>query len=426
MRTRAWLWWAASYGLPRALIHRAAGRDEPLARFLLESERGNDTDRYIEEIRSHGPLLRRKLLSVTVDHRLSTAILRDKRFSAIVPPRDARSKPVQWLLRKTELGVPNPVEPPAMVRIDPPDHTRYRRLVVKPFNHRAIEKLREQIIAETEELLDNLASSAEPDLMHQFSAQLPVAIIGAVLGAPKEMHPRLLKWGVGGAPLLDLCPAWGPFWNAVNGLREGAEYFEGHINRLRLNPEDNVLSQLITSGGLTHRELLTNTALLLGAGFETTVNLLGNGIVLLQNHPEQLELLRAEPERWPGAIEEILRHDSPVQVTARMAMCDLEIEGQELTKGSVVMMLLGGANHDPEVFPDPYRFDVTRHNARDHLSFGNGIHTCLGANLARMEGVIALRSLYERFSEIKLDTTPVRSGTVNLHGWRSLPATLVP
>ncbi|MFI5778782.1 cytochrome P450 [Nocardia sp. NPDC051570] len=426
MLTRAWLWWAASYGLPRTVIYRQARRADPLARFLLESERGNETDGFIEEIRDQGPLLRRRLLSVTVNHRLSTAILRDKRFSAVVPPRDARSKPVQWLLRQTDLGIPNPVEPPAMVRVDPPDHTRYRRLVVKPFNHRAIEKLREQIVAEVEELLAGLAASPAPDLMENFSAQLPVAIIGAVLGAPKETHPNLLKWGIGGAPLLDLCPAWKPFRTAVQGLREGAEYFEEHINHLRREPGDNVLSHLIANGGLNQRELLTNTALLLGAGFETTVNLLGNGIVLLQNHPEQLELLRAEPERWPGAIEEILRFDSPVQVTARVAMEDLEVEGHEFGKGAVVMMLLGGANHDPDVFPDPYRFDVTRPNARDHLSFGNGIHTCLGANLARLEGQIALRSLYDRFSEIKLDSTPVRRGTINLHGWQSLPATLIP
>ncbi|MFI9504562.1 cytochrome P450 [Nocardia sp. NPDC052566] len=422
---RTWLWWAASYGLPRALILRQAHRKDPLALFLLESERGADTDRYIEELREQGPLVRRKRLSVTVDHRLSTAILRHKRFSAIVPPRDARSKPVQWLLRKTELGLPNPVEPPAMVRVDPPDHARYRKLVTKPFNHRAIGKLRDQIIAETDGLLDALAVSPNADLMESFCAQLPVAVIGAILGAPKEMHPRLLRWGVGGAPLLDLCPSWRAFRGAADGLREGAQYFDGHINRLRKAPQDNVLSQLIVDGGLTHRELLTNTALLLGAGFETTVNLLGNGIMLLHKHPDQLELLRADPELWPGAIEEILRHDSPVQVTARMALEDLTVEGHDIAKGTVIMLLLGGANHDPTVFPDPYRFDIRRANAREHLSFGNGIHTCLGANLARIEGAIALRSLYDRFSDIKIDTTPPRRATVNLHGYRELPATLV-
>jgi cytochrome P450 len=425
VQTRAWLWWAASYGLPRALIFRQARRADPLAGFLVHSERGNNTENFIEEIREQGPLLRRRLLSVTVDHGLSTAILRDRRFSALVPPRDARSKPVRWLLRHTELGLPNPVQPPAMVRVDPPDHTRYRSSVVKPFTARAIEKLRERIVAETGELLDGLAVSEAPDLMADFSERLPVAIIGAVLGVPKQMHPRLLRWGIGGAPLLDLCPGWGPFRQAIQGLREGKEYFEEHIDRLRLDPADTVLGHLIADAGLTQRELLANTALLLGAGFETTVNLLGNGIVVLHNHPEQLALLRAEPERWPAAVEEILRYDSPVQVTARVATRDLEVGGHEFQQGAVVMMLLGGANHDPGVFPEPYRFDVTRPNAREHLSFGNGIHTCLGANLARLEGAIALRALYERFAEIELDTTPVRRGTVNLHGWQALPATLI-
>lgn len=161
-----------------------------------------------------------------------------------------------------------------------------------------------------------------------------------------------------------------------------------------------------------------------GAGFETTANLLGNGIVVLQNHPEQLELLRAEPDRWPVAVDEILRYDSPVQVTARVATCDLSVEGR----------------HSWHRRDDPARWGQSRSDRflcrsasirRDpdertrSSSFGNGIHTCLGANLARMEGTIALQGLYERFSEIKLDVTPVRRPSVNMHGWSALPAALI-
>lgn len=422
---RTWLWWAGAYGLPRALVLRQARRADPLARFILDSEKGLDTAQFIEELRERGPLVRGKRLSVTVDHGLATAILRDRRFSAMVPPKEARPRTVQWLLEKTDLGLPDPIAPPSMLRVDPPDHTRYRRLVTKPFNHRAIEKLRSRIVDETECLLDRLAASTLPDLMTDFSIGLPVAIIGDILGAPAEVHPRLARWGIAAAPLLDLCPSWPAFRGAIDGLAEGTEYFDEHIRKLRIAPEDNVFSELISDGGLDERELLTNAALLLGAGFETTANLLGNGIVVLQNHPEQLELLRAEPDRWPVAVDEILRYDSPVQVTARVATCDLSVEGHDIPAGTVVMILLGGANHDPTVFADPHRFDVTRTNARDHLSFGNGIHTCLGANLARMEGTIALQGLYERFSEIKLDVTPVRRPSVNMHGWSALPAALI-
>ncbi|MFF0816710.1 cytochrome P450 [Rhodococcus sp. NPDC003318] len=343
----------------------------------------------------------------------------------MVPPKDARPKPVQWLLERTDPGLPDPIAPPSMLRVDPPAHTRYRRLVTKPFNHRAVEKLRERVLTETDRVLVDLAAMPAPELMADFAVKLPVAVIGAILGVPDDVRPRLADWGTSAAPLLDLCPSWPAFRTAISGLEEGAAYFAEHIEALRRAPEDNVLSDLIANGGLDDRELLTNAALLLGAGFETTANLLGNGIVALQSHPEQCELLRADPTLWATAVDEILRFDSPVQVTARVATCDVTVEGQDIDKGTVVLILLGGANHDPAVFPDPDRFDVTRPNAREHLSFGSGIHTCLGANLARMEGTIALRALYDRFSEITLDVVPARRPSVNMHGWAALPAALI-
>ncbi|WP_043809708.1 cytochrome P450 [Rhodococcus triatomae] len=422
---RRWLWWAGSYGLPRAVVLRQARRGDALARFVLESEKGSETDTFIEEMRQAGPLVRGRRLSVTVDHGLATAILRDRRFSAMVPPREARPRPLQWMLDRTDPGLPDPIAPPSMLRVDPPAHTRYRGLVTKPFNHRAVEKLRERVVTETDRVLAELDWATAPDLMADFSVRLPVAVIGAVLGVPEEGHPRLARWGVDAAPLLDLCPSWPAFRTALGSLAEGAAYFDEHIKALRLVPEDNVFSDLVASGDLDDRELLTNAALILGAGFETTANMLGNGIVALQNHPDQLELVRADPTLWPSAVDEIMRFDSPVQVTARMATCDVTLEGQDIDRGTVVLILLGGANHDPAVFSDPYRFDMTRPNVRNHLSFGSGIHTCVGANLARMEGTIALRALYERFSGIKLDVTPDRRPFVNMRGWKALPATLI-
>ena len=181
---------------------------------------------------------------------------------------------------------------------------------------------------------------------------------------------------------------------------------------------------MAADGALTDRELAANAALIVGAGFETTVNLIGNGIALLLRHPDQLALLRDDPGLWPGAIEEILRLDSPVQMTARTASCDAEIAGYRVARGDMVGLLLGGANRDPHVFSDPASFDVTRVNAREHLAFASGIHACLGAALARIEGLSALRALFEAFPDLRLTEPPHLRGLVNLRGFAALPAQL--
>jgi cytochrome P450 len=179
-------------------------------------------------------------------------------------------------------------------------------------------------------------------------------------------------------------------------------------------------------GSLSHRELTANAALLIGAGVETTVNLIGNGIVALLDHPDQLATLRADPALWPAAVEEILRFDSPVQMTARTAHADKQIGDVHIAKGSVVVLLLGGANRDPQVFDQPGKFDITRSNARDHLAFGTGIHVCLGAALARNEGMTALRELFDRYPGLHLTEPAERRSLVTLHGYRRLPARLRP
>jgi cytochrome P450 len=162
----------------------------------------------------------------------------------------------------------------------------------------------------------------------------------------------------------------------------------------------------------------------MGAGFETTVNLIGNGVAQLLAHPEQLDRLRAEPELWPNAVEEVLRLDAPVQTTARIARAELELEGARLRAGSTVVLSLAGANRDPAVFTDPETFDVGRPNAKDHLTFSSGIHVCLGASLARMEATHALRSLFDRFPDLKLDGAPQRRKLFTLHGYERLPVRL--
>jgi cytochrome P450 len=176
--------------------------------------------------------------------------------------------------------------------------------------------------------------------------------------------------------------------------------------------------------GLTDREVLATGALVFGAGFETTVNLIGNGTALLFAHPDQRRLLAEEPSLWPNAVDEMLRFDSPVQRTGRRARHDTTVHGVPVAAGELVLLVLAAANRDPEVFADASAFDVRRPNAREHVAFSSGIHFCLGATLARMEGEVALQALFERFPELSPAAPAHRRGTIILRGYESLPVTL--
>jgi cytochrome P450 len=219
--------------------------------------------------------------------------------------------------------------------------------------------------------------------------------------------------------------SWPQYRDTDDSVRGFSAWLDGHLARLRREPDDGLLSQLVQleedGQGLDHSELRAVAGLLLVAGFETTVNLLGSGAALLLEHPEQLARLRAEPALWPDAVEELLRYESPVQLTARLVAEDTELAGQVLRRGSLVVALIGGANRDPEVFDDPAQLDVTRANARDHLSFSGGRHYCLGAALARLEGEVGLRALFDRFPDLSLLPGRRRTTTQVLRGWDALP-----
>lgn len=417
-----WLRWAMLQGLPRAFLAVQSRRGEPMARLLAGPLRGGDPDPLIEQIRARGRLARTPLVAVTADHELCRTILRDDRFGASNPANMNLPKPVRWLISRTDPQLPNPAEPPSMLVVDPPDHTRYRRAVVRAFTPRAIDKLRTRVVELTNELLDRLESAAQPDLIADFAGPLPALIIAEILGIPEEQRPRMLDRGDRGAPLLDIGVSWKTFRDAMQSLRESDREFSDHIDRLRSDPGDDIYSQVIHDGDLDRRELGVTALLLAGAGFETTINLIGNAIVLLLHHRDQLAMLREDPELWPGAVEEVLRFDSPVQMTSRNALRDLELAGHHFAAGETVVLLLGGANHDPGVFDEPGRFDITRANAKEQLSFSSGIHACLGANLARMEATIALRALFERFPHLELDGAPTPRGLATLHGFRRIPA----
>jgi cytochrome P450 len=278
-----------------------------------------------------------------------------------------------------------------------------------------------------DDLLTGLDTRAEIDLMADYASLLPATVIAEMLGAPVAMSRQFLAWGAEAARSLDAGLSFADFRRSERGLRALQRFMEGHFAHLRAHPGD-ILSTLVhahdAEGKLTEDELTATAMLLLAAGFETTVNLIGNGVVLLVEHPEQRERLRDEPALWPNAVDEMLRFDSPVQRTGRIAQRDTEVAGVPVAVGRPVMTLLGGANRDPEVFAEPERFDVARSNASAHLTFSSGIHYCLGAGLARMEGEVGLRALFDRFPDLALAGVPHRRATRVLRGYETLPVRL--
>lgn len=424
MLTRAWIRWLLLHGLSRSYLLWSARRGDPLAQIIFGQDRLLGASPFIEEIRQRGRLPKLSGAHVTADYELCRLILRDKRFGVFTPNHPVIPKPIRWVLTKTDQELPDLTKPPSMLATDPPEHTRYRRLVGHAFSPGAIGKLEQRVVEVTDGLLERLESKPRPDLIEDFAAQVPLAIIAEILGFPADMHSTMLKWGFNSAPLVDPALTWTTYRHATDELAEVKQYFDQRIDKLTAEPADDLLTVLVTSGELTRREQMANAALLLDAGFLTTVNMLGNGIALLTSHPDQLKLLMAQPDLWPGAIEEILRYDCPVRITGRIANCDVDIADQHVKRGSLVLLSLAGANYDPSVFPDPEQFDVTRANAADHLAFSGGIHGCLGFRLARLEGVIALRTLFERYPDLRLDGPPIPRRLVNLHAYRSMPAKL--
>lgn len=352
-------------------------------------------------------------LWVTTSYDLCGRILRDPRFGH--RPSDGRVWREDVSRRRSFLTM------------DPPDHTRLRRLVSKAFSARLIERLRPRIETLVEELL---AEATGPvDLIATLAYPLPVILISELLGVPPEDHERFKRWSDALARGLDpdfLLPA-GDIAERDQARQEFADYFRTLLALRRAEPREDLLSALVavSDGGdaLTEDELLATCVLLLVAGHETTVNLIGNGALALLRHPDQLAWFRAHPEAAPGAVEELLRYDPPVQLTLRAALEDVLLDGAVVKQGEMVLLLTGAANRDRGVFfPDPDRLDLSRATER-HLAFGLGIHFCLGAPLARLEGQIALTRLFTRDVRLTGEDLHYRANLV-LRGLAALPVTI--
>ena len=358
-------------------------------------------------------------------HAEVSLVLRDKRFGKDYVERtkrrygpDIMKEPVFRSFAHT------------MLQQDPPDHTRLRGLVVKAFTARRVEDMRPRIQQIVDETLDRIIPHGKMDLIEDFAFRLPVTIICDMLGIPEEHRELFYTGSRNSGRILEpvpLSPEEIKQGNASNAMTE--MYFQQLFELRRKSPGDDLTTQLVQAeeagSKLSNEELVANIVLLFGAGHETTVNLIGNGLLALHRNPDQLTLLKSNPALITNAIEEFLRYDSSVQMTGRAALEDIDdLGGRKIPKGEAVLCLLGSANRDPAVYPDrPEQLDITRSKIRP-LSFGGGIHLCLGAQLARIEAEIAIATLLRRLPDLRLDDAenPEWRPTFVLRGLKRLPA----
>ena len=369
-------------------------------------------------LRDKGPAHRSRLLNAWIfgRYRDVDVILRDwQRFS------NNGSKAATPGKRTV---IPDPGTP-SMLSLDPPDHRRLRSLVSKAFTPRAVNALEPHIRSLMHQLLDGIEDLSGFDLMEAVAKPLPVIVIAEMLGVPPEDRARFRGWSDRRARILEPTIGAEEREDAVRAADDLDTYFAPIVKERRADPQDDILSGLAQAeeegDRLDEREMLTMLRLLLIAGNETTVNLIGNGMLALLRHPEQLQRLRDDPSLIPSAVEELLRYDSPVQLDLRRVVEDCDVNGFPVKRGDDIVLLIGGANRDPEQFEDPDGLDVGRGES-SHISFGRGIHACIGAPLARLEARIAIEVLLERFSSIRLAGPPPRfRGSIVLRGLESLP-----
>lgn len=361
---------------------------------------------------------------LVTSHHECAAVLKDNRYGKraekVVDPAELQR--AHTLVRGDQVAK-------SMLFVDPPDHTRLRGLVNQAFTPRMLERLRPHIQEIAEDLISQLRGQGTVDLISAFAFQLPIIVIAEMLGVPPEDREQFKAWSNPLAATVD--PTVGPeqvqeAWKVLPAL---TAYLQQIIDRRRKEPREDLISSLIAAHDagdkLSTEELLATCRLLLIAGHETTVNLIGNGMLALLRHPEQKAWLAAHPEKIAGAVEELLRYDSPVQLTLRVAYEEMTLGGHTVKRGDQVVTLIGAANRDPGVYQEPAQLDLTRANAHTHLAFGQGIHFCLGAPLARMEGQIAINALLQHFPNMKLATEDLTyRGNITLRGLQALPVHL--
>ncbi|AKU18622.1 hypothetical protein VV02_04045 [Luteipulveratus mongoliensis] len=416
------------HGITRVALRAGRRRspEDPFIRLQLDPDVRADPYPVYDQVRATAPVIHGLGISAVTTHEAVSSVLRSPSFGMAQGRGGLPGPLVKLSLAVFDPAAPGPADPPALLALDPPRHTRFRRLVTREFAARSVSRLEDRVREIVDEVLSEIPDSPDFDLVEYFSSQVPLRVIADLLGVPAAMRPSLLEWGNKGAMLLDPGLSWRDYKAARDATRQLRTWFDAHIARVRQHPGEDLLSRLATLSGddaLTDTEIAFTGLLVLGAGFETTVNLISNAVVHLSANPDQLDVLRARPDLWVNATEETLRYDSPVQMTFRRATEDVEIAGMPVRQGTGFMVMLACANRDPAVFAEPHRYDVARANAHDHLALSSGVHYCVGAGLARLETSIALEMLYDRYPDLRTSGTGVRRPTRILRGYESLPVT---
>lgn len=399
----------------RARVWTKARRGDLVSKLMLH-ERLADPYPLYEQMRERGPVYRSRTgVHAVTSHGLCTRMLRDPAFarrndepSRVTPPGEQGPAGADSSFLQEEVS----------------DHMRWRRLVAPAFRPRKIGEYRRRTEEVAHRLLDTALAKPEFDLVDDFASPLPITVISELLGLTDIDVESFAHYGLVTGKAIDGIRSTRQAKEFRTAVRELDELFAGLVRRRRDEPGDDLVSELLRPQGgqqLPEREIVGTCQLLLTAGFETTTNLVSNAVLRLQENPVQWEKLVADPELAPAAAEESLRYDPPVQYSIRAAREAFEAGGEELPSGTVLMLVLGAANRDPEVFTDPQRFDLTRPDAGSHLAFLSGAHYCVGAPLARMEADVALRVLAERAPGLRLAGEPSRRPTAALRGLLHLP-----
>lgn len=396
-----------------AMTWVAARGGDPFAQLLVPPGRENPYPIF-ERMHATGPLIRSRLgFWVAPAHAVCDEILRDRRFGV----RTSDGSYGDPTASAVDLQL-------SLLELDPPDHTRLRRLAAPAFRPRKLEEFRKPIEDAAHELLDTATARGEFDLITDFAMPLPIRVISRLLDLPPVGERRLAHHGAVLGGSLDGIRSGRHLRQMRESTAELDAVFADLIEQRRREPGTDIISDLVRAldeDKLTSTELIHLATLLLVAGFETTVNLIGNGVLALLRHPQQWEWLCDDPGLADAVVDETLRWDPPVQSTLRIAHEPVRIAGQDLRPDTAVVCVLAAANRDPAVHPNPARFDITRPDRGDHLAFSSGMHYCLGAPLARMESAIAFRALASRMPDLRQAGRLARRPTTVLHGLASLP-----
>lgn len=380
----------------------------------------------LSRLQRHDPVHRSRLAGawIVTSYSEIVNVLRDSRFSA----ERARSPMVQRLLHKRRHAPYERWMRNSILGLDPPNHGRVRNLVSKAFSARAASDARPLISAAVIELLDRVKHRHDFDIMEDFACPLPVIVMSELLGMPREGQEQVRRWSDDLGAALDPFVSLDQLNRADQAVLELREYFEPIFEHRRSHPCDDLLSSLVAAeyegAQLSTEELYSTCILILAAGIETVTSFIGNGILALLHAPDQLDLLKAEPSRHEDAIEEMLRFAGPAQWTSRVALEDLQLGERHIREGDFVSVMLAAGNRDPAQFECPFRFDISREKHRN-LAFGHGIHFCIGAPLARLQGKVAISMLLDRMPAIRLATTELEwRNTKLIRGLRHLPVTV--